>query len=237
MSKKIQKLSKVLKIISKIILLIDKTNRKPYFVYGLLFLLCTCNVISREIAVVNKTSSCESFILINYVENKLKIVRENHICNNNSDWNTDKGAVIYQGKCEYLVIPKCKNPGELLHLISKGDSLEFFVVEPEIKSICISNFGCKTINKKKNLNVYVYTDYDDLEFNEIEYNYEVYKNNILVLFGQHNSFTLPFEVQNLSLKLQKNDFIKLKNIFLKSTNGFEIKVDSITNYYARNVFH
>lgn len=214
-------------------------NKKEiYFVLiSVLFVLLSCRTKLREIAVVNHDNPCENFILFNHVKNRIKITQEAELCDKSAaKWVVESGSFEYIGHCEYIITPQCSK-SETTFIITNGrDTLEFFVLPPTVNEICISNFGCSN-QSSSDLTIEIRSDYPDLVFDEIEYDYEVIKNKKLYLQGHCNSFILPRKIQEIKSEFEKEDYIVLRNIFIKSKKEVAIELDSVINYYAKYAWH
>lgn len=190
-----------------------------------------------EIIILNLDDPCLDGILIRYVENKIKIIKENSSCEEIKNWKISSGSISYLGNCEYIIIPNSQEEYEIFYLTNEKDTLEFLIFLPTIKHICVNGFGCSHIHPKNRLGIRITTDHPDLKFSEIKYNYEFYKNAKLLFKGKSDSFKIPLEEKQLDIKFQKDDYFLLKNIHFKSDLGLEMKIDTVRNYYTGHIFH
>ncbi|MFK7772536.1 MAG: hypothetical protein AB8F94_10360 [Saprospiraceae bacterium] len=206
--------------------------------FSLSYLIQSCNQNQKdEIIILNLDDPCLDGFLISHVENKIKIIQENSSCEEIKNWKIQNGSISYLGNCEFLIIPNLQKPLESFHLTNEKDSLEFLILLPIIKQICIDNFGCSHNNPKKKLKIRITTDHIDLNFSEIKYDYEFYKSAKLLSKGKSDSFEIPWDQREVDIQFQKDYYFLLKNIYLKSEQGLKMKIDTVRNYYAGSIFH
>ncbi|MCB0707621.1 MAG: hypothetical protein KDC34_20035 [Saprospiraceae bacterium] len=198
-------------------------------------LLIGCSSSQKQVLVQNLSNDCEEFVLVERGINRVKILQEGVYCDS-KEWHSGDGQVKNLGGCLYELIPQ-KEAGDIFFMVSGVDTLEFFIVKPEV-SICIGNFGCKlTGTDSKELILDVFSQNSGFVAEEIEYSIEVFQSQSLVYRGKGDEFRLPAEVQVLKEEFDLDWRITLKEIRVLFKNGYLLELNDVTNFYQVNILH